>query len=207
MPNQTQTINKDGLPQDVLDYIDGLEGENQELASALDVASQELAKGMTHDEDDDDDFEEVIKGLPDEVVDIIKGLESTVAEQAKELKTQAEIIDGERDIRLTAEQVAKAAELKLGEPTKLAQILKSVAANCGQETYDSLWGVLSGASEQIEKSGLFNERGSDQDGPLDSPQVELQRLAEENIAKGMSTVDAYRNAVRDNPHLYTQKEG
>jgi len=201
-----QTI-KDGLSKDVLDYIESLEGENEELASALDVASQELAKGMTHDEDsDDDDFEEVIKSLPDEVVDVIKGLETTVAEQAKALQSQAEIIDGERDIRLTAEQVAKAADLHLGEPTEIAQILKSVMTNCGQETYESLFGVLSSASEQIEKSGLFNERGSDQDGPLDNPQTELQRLAEENIAKGMSTVDAYRMAVRENPDLYVRKE-
>lgn len=204
MPTQPQTINKDGLGQDVLDYIESLEGENTTLAEALDVATDELNKVASSNDDDDTD-DDVTKGLDPEIAELVKGI---IAPLQETITKQAETIDGERDIRLTVEQIDKAASFGIGDPTELGPVLKSVMQNCGSDVYDTLTKALTAAGEQVKASGLFGEAGSSQPGsPSDSigKAAELTAAVDDLIAKGTVTTksDAMRHLARTNPALFT----
>jgi hypothetical protein len=205
VPTESQTINKDGLSQDVLAYIEGLEGENATLAEALDVATDELVKASTAtDSETDDDADEVIKGLTPEIAEIVKGI---VAPLQAENATLTETINGERDIRLTAEQIEKAASFGFGDSTELGPVLKSVMQNCGTDVYDTLVKSLNAASEQIKQAALFTEVGSTAAG---TPTTNIGKAASldaacaDLIAKGTATnkTDALRHLARTSPDLF-----
>ena len=205
MPTETQTtISKDGLSEEVLDYIDGLEGENNTLAKALDEATDELIKADDSTDDDFDD-DDVTKGLDPEVADLVKGILAPVQAENAELR---ETIDGERDIRLTTEQIEKAAAFGFGDSTELGEVMKSVMQNCGTDIYDTLVKSFSAASEQIKDSALFDEVGSDQRGVPNndvSKAASLNEAADELVSKGTAKtrVEAIRQLVATSPDLFT----
>lgn len=208
MPNSNQTIiNKDGLSQDVLDYIEGLEGENTTLAEALDEATDSLVKSanatVAPETDNDDDL---IKGLAPEIAEIVKGIIAPLQEKNQML---TETIDGERDIRLTAEQIEKAASFGFGDSTELGPVLKSVMQNCGTEVYETLVKSFSAASEQIKQAGIFDEVGSSAPGSSVSnigKSANLDAACADLISKGTvaSKSDALRHLARTSPDLFTE---
>ena len=204
MSGATQTINKDGLSQDVLDYIEGLEGENDNLAKALDEATDELVKSAETDLNDTS-VDDVTKGLPDEVAAIVKGIMDPIVAENKTLR---ETVDGERDIRLTAEQIAKAGTFGFGDTAELGEVLKSVNAACGADIYEKLTKNLDAASAIIKESGMFIETGSTAEGIPSSDIAKASSLnaaAAEMISKGTATTtsDALRKLAVSNPDLFT----
>lgn len=202
MPN-TQTINKDGLSEDVLAYIEGLEGENVTLAEALDEATDELLKAASGKTDDTagETDDEVIKGLAPEVAELVKGLIDPIRQENEALKKS---IDGERDIRLTTEQIEKAATLGFGDSTELGMVLKSVMQNCGTDVYDTLVKSLSAASEQVKQAGLFRESGSTASGTPDGTAAALNAAVDGLVSKGdgMTRSEAMRQLARTSPELF-----
>lgn len=203
-----QTISKDGLSQDVLDYIEGLEGENNTLAEALDEATDALAKAAETDPDTNDDPKaEVLKGLPEDIAEIVKGIVAPLQAENEQLRSE---VAGEKDIRLTAEQIAKAASFGFGDTAELGEVLKHVNAECGADVYEKLVKNLDAAKNQIEESKLFSEHGSTGEGmPTEgiAKAASLNEAAAELVSKGTSKSmsDALRHLANTRPELF--KEG
>lgn len=203
-----QTISKDGLSPEQIAYVEQLETENDSLANALDEATTALEKAATnpstgdgsHDENEDD----ITKGLPEEVATLVKGILAPIQAENASLR---ETIDGERDIRLTAEQIEKANAYGFGDSTELGEVLKSVMQNCGTEVYGKLIKSLDAAAEQIKQGKLFSETGSDAKGPSTdavSKAADLNTAADEIVKSGRASnrSGAMRILVSERPELF-----
>ena len=208
------TIDKSGLSPEVLAYVEGLESQNAELAETLTKANDllETLDADTNDDDTDDDggdVDDLLKSADPKLAEIVKSAQAA-AQAAEARAAEAEkIAKGERDIRATAEFVSKAAGLQnLGaDAAKLGVALKDVIEKCGQDTHDTLWAVITGANEQIGKSGLFGEAGSSaQITKADTSSSEIIKRANALVTAGTATdfSAAVAQVVAADPSLYIE---
>lgn len=147
----------------------------------------------------------------------VKTALEAVFKSNKEAVEKAAKLEGElkveREARRTKEFIEKAASLKVGASTEdVASILKSVDA-VDPELAKKLEAVLKGAGEQISKSALFGEIGS-QNGiatPGSDALSKLDAMTDGLVQKstGLSRADAYEQVLKsaEGQKLYQEFKG
>lgn len=188
------TINKDELPQEVVEYISSLEDELSEAVSLL----EEVGKSADGDDEGDDD---VMKSLPPQVQEMI-------AKSQREAEEARELAKAEREARLVREftDIAKSMTLPAIETDKLATVLKSASEKLSTEEYDAFKATLDAASAAFVQSNVFKEIGKSTTAP-DSPEAKLESLAKsetENTADPNARLIALAKAAENNPELYAE---
>ena len=218
LEDKMANIAKDGLAPEVVAYIDGLEAENDTLAAQVEKSETDLA---------DKDAEIVVKS------DEITGLKDTLSKSApldpaaaekdllskadpvlrgiieKAQKTAAEateIAKAERDVRLTAEYISKAAALPMiNESTEgLAGLLRRAADVLTVEDNAALSTVLKAANEQIAKSNLFASLGSGGAETTISKSVTAQAQELMKADSSLTKAQAEAKVYDTNPDLFAQ---
>lgn len=169
-------INKSALPQDVQDYITGLETQ---IAKAAPVVPETVVP------------EDIYKGLPEGVAKMLK-------EQTVQLQSANEQIAKMRDESDTKVFIAKAAELtsNLGVTAEeFGPVLKSINA-ASPELATKIEAVLKAANEAVAKGDLFKEAGAEA-GSTNPTGVaksdawaQIETLASNMVAKGESKTQA-----------------
>jgi hypothetical protein len=207
----TTTITKDGLSAEVVAYIEGLEGENNDLADALDEATEALTKAAAGDPDDDDedgdelDDEDLVqKGVDPEIVEMIKGVKA----ENEALRAR---IDADAAAASLAAQTTIAKSFGIGEIDPLAKALHDVNANCDTESYDTITKALTAARTAVDEAVAMNPSGSaaDDDRSDDiSKAATIADAARELIEKGTakSQSDAMRQLINTRPELFSQED-
>lgn len=210
MPKEA-TIDKSGLTPEVLSFIESLEGERDQLATALGEATDLLEKAHNESDPDDeegDDEDELLKSADPKLVALVKSAQAEAKAANAAAAKAEEIAKAERDVRVVAEHVSKASSLNIGsDNAKLGLALKDIVEKCGKETYETVWGTLTAASEAITKSGLLKEKGSSLSSDInDGPTAEITKRAEAMIANGTAKTmpEAIAKTVAADPSLYSE---
>lgn len=140
--------------------------------------------------------------------DVLKSLPESIRKRLEESEAVAKAAQAEitkmRDESERAEAIAKAKELKVGDPDVVGPLLLRVAK--GMSTVDdaaALTALLKGAGEVADQSALFKSVGSD--AAVDGEPEELLKAKAAEIQKvntGMTFEQAYVKAMEENPSLY-----
>lgn len=215
MAHKTGTIDKSGLSPEVQAYIDGLEGQNADLAKTLGEATdtiEALSKSDDETEDDDDtneDVETLLKSADPRLAEIVKSAQAQAALATKAAEEATKIAKSERDTRQIAESVAKAASLdSIGaDSAKLGLALKTIVEKAGQEAHDVVWAALTSANEVAKTANVLGEVGTGGEGrATDDASSEITKRANAMIAKGEAKTygEAVAAVVAADPNLYTE---
>lgn len=194
-----------------------------ELSAALEKAEterDEASAKVTKAESERDELSAKVSKLEEQVQTLQKAdpkpeqinkdeLSPLVREALEKAEKRAEDADAriekaeklakaERDERVTRDFVAKAEEIPLvaGDAAEFGPVLKRASESLSKEDFDLLNQRLAAANEQISKSALFKQMGSDADGERGSGDGDLARKAEEIQKSGGSRFDAMREAAR-----------
>lgn len=189
----------------------------QELSAALETAEAKLAtleKRATDAEaaltakDEEMTVLKAAAATPATEEDVIKSLPEPVQKMLSEQKARAEEAEAAvakmRDEKETAEFVAKAKELKFGDPAQIGPLLQRIAK--GKSTDDDakiIETLLKQAGAGLSGSKLFESLG-DGNGDAADPEKLLKAKAEE-IRKANSSLtpeQAYSQALEKHPELY-----
>lgn len=185
------------LSEEARAYVAGIEKAAEERAAELETSKAKVAELEAQVAAKSADPEDAFKSLPVEVRKRIEDAEKAAEEAQKAAAA-------ERDARVTAEWVQKAAPLAEGLPVDaqaLGTILKRADENALTDSDRAeLLRVLKSASEAIRVGKLFAEVGkTDQGG---SAADKIQKLAEEHAAKNRVSLAVARTEVRkSNPEL------
>lgn len=207
-------IDKSGLSPEVLAYIEGLEGENIELAETLEKTASALEEATEESDDDTndegtDDVDSLLKSADPKLAAIVKSFQTQATEASQRAAAAEAIAKGERDTRVVSEMVAKAAGLEaLGtDSAKLGMALKDIVEKCGQEVHDTIWTVLSGANEVAKTGKVLGEIGTSATvTKSDDSSSEISKRANALIAKGEAKDfnTAVSLVVAADPSLYNE---
>jgi len=126
--------------------------EKEGLAKKLEEANTSLEKINKAKEAEKTD-EEIMKGLSDEAVNIFKSLKVRLDASENLAKKLAD----ERDVE-KFDNISKS--LNVGEVSEVSKVLRDVNNKCSKETYELLEKTLKANKVQIEKGGLFSEKGT-----------------------------------------------
>lgn len=145
---------------------------------------EELSKAMT-----DEDRDEVLSKA-------LGTVEALLAEQAE----YAEIAKAERELRLTNEYIAKAAEYNLPvDPAELGPVLYRMVESMDHEDCAVIAKCLDAAS-----SALFDEVGYIGGGDNVDPLERVNALAAEQVAKSADAPSAFLDVMDANPGAYDE---
>lgn len=207
--NDEFEINKDDLPADVVEYIDGLE----EIAwKALGLDSDGTDEdGFDLDDEDEDDNERELVGVgksaddDDDLAEIRKSHPELAAriEKAEQAADEAEeIAKEEQRRRVYRECIDKAASMPgLGQPTEdLADLFMKLEYGVDETIAKSVEDVLRKADAAIREGALFIEKGSSADGDdaIETALAEIRKADPE-----LSEHEAMVKLMETNPSLYT----
>lgn len=151
--------------------------------------------------------EEIAKSKPAPAADdeeIIKGLPEPIRKQLEEGRAAKEQLAKAMEAADLAESVAKARDLKVGNPEKVGELLLRVRKGTTTAAdAEQIEAVLKSAAEIGAKSPLFKSIGSAEGVPGDDPEAVLKAKADEIVkAKGITFAKAYDEALAANPDLY-----
>lgn len=197
--DQDQEIEKEGLPEEAVAYIEVLEETNGELRKQLDdlkVQVEQLNAAMEDDDDEEGD-EDLLKSADPALVAMVKGLQDRA--EAAEIIAKAE-----RDHRLNQEFIAKAAEYdKLPtSPAEFGPVLKAMADKLDDQTMDAVTTLLRAANALIGE-GNFQEIGKSGSQPatsMDRITAAANKLREADPT--LTQEAAITKAVELDPSLY-----
>ncbi|NLD21617.1 MAG: hypothetical protein GX664_03925 [Bacteroidales bacterium] len=160
------------------------------------AATEELENvKKSKNENQQPDFEEVIKSLDPAVQEVFKSLKAQ-KEAAEELARQA------AEEKRTQEALAKAKELKAlpVEETKLVEVIKGITP----EVYE----ILKAANKALEDAGLLDEIGKSRtNNPSTSDEAwqQIEKKAEEIVAQeNVSKAKAISLVIKRHPDLYRE---
>lgn len=196
-------ISKDGLSEEVVAYIEGLEKSVDEMIEVLEDQIEdpdgdegengdEGAEGEEEEEPSDDDLS---KSAP-----ITKAEHLALIHRVN--KAEA-IAKEERDNRRRHEAIAKAETLAVGETAEIASLLMDLE-DAGDGLADRVEKALRAASAQVQKSGLFAEVGSSNGALTTTSSLDT---AVETLVKSDPTLSpeaAMAAAIEANPSLYDE---
>lgn len=177
------------VPDEVLEYIEALEGRVEELTAVEKAA----APAPT------DDIEKALTELPEGLADLFKA-------QKAELEETRQALEAERVAKAEAEWVEKAAALEgvIDNTEEFGAKLRALS-EVDSELADSIVSALSAASERVAKADLFVEKGHRGGAPT-SAEEKIEQIAkslvEANPAKTLET--ARSEAWESNPELYDE---
>lgn len=143
--------------------------------------------------------------LPEPVRLALEKAEADAAAANQRIEKAENLAKAEREIRVTREFVAKAAEYKAlpVEADAFGPVLKAASESLTADAYAELDRVLKAADAQIASSELLKEAGAAGDGPTPASDETLVAKAQE-IRKADSSVSeakAMERAMRENPEL------
>jgi len=189
------TINKDDLPQEVVDYIDALEDTVDEQDSQIEKMA---ASGSALPPIEDDADLAVILEKADPAV------RAVLQKQAEQLKANEIAIAKAATDDIDRTMIAKAAALPnltvSGED--LTQILKD-AYGVSAEHGEKIENLLKAANEQVEASDMFRELGANGTSTV-SASVESAASAIRKDDPTLTAEQALAKAYESNPALYNE---
>lgn len=153
---------------------------------------------------------ETLPELPEDIRPYVEEALKKSHEENEALKKQVEEAMAKaaklEDQRLTDEFMAKASEFDKLPTEGLGEILKEASANMKPESYEKLEGILRASNEQLAKSALFEEMGSDVI-PPDSTEGKIKAATAEIMAKSENPVtekEAELIAWQADPKAYAE---
>lgn len=154
-------ISKDDLDPTVVAYIEGLEGENETLAKAVEDAEAENAElqsqieKMVPAESTPEDIEKAALAKADPAVVAL------IQKQEQRLAEAEAIAKAERDTRLDREFISKAEQMPMltEDPASFGPVLRRIAENLSAEDAAAVDTVLKAANAQIAAGNLFSTVG------------------------------------------------
>ena len=200
-------ISKDGLSEEVVAYIEGLEKSVDEMIEILEEENDPEGDESSEEETSEEEEEEE----EEEEADLEKSAKISKAEHLaliERVKKAEEIAKTERDNRRRHEAIAKAESLNVGETAEIASLLMDLE-EAGGDLAPRVEKALGVAAAQVSKSGLFAEVGTS--GGVLTTTTGLD-AAVESLTKSdptMSPEAAMAAAIEANPSLYDEylKEG
>lgn len=193
---------KDGLSQEVLDYIESLETVNKELTDEVDSLTETVEK-LEKDSLVSKSEDELQKELLEKADPAVRAL---IEKQEAKLKEASEIAKAERDARLDREFLSKAEAMPMlsTEKTALGGLLRRISDALSAEDVAEVEKILRSANDHIAKSNLFNEFGMG--GSETTVSKSVDGMAQEIIkANPDLTIDQAREKVyQNNPDLFAQ---
>lgn len=192
----TEEISKDDLPQEVVDYIEALEGTIDSLMEGDDDGDDGVDVGKS-----DPDVDEILKANP--------ALQEIVKAANERAEAAEAIAKAERAERVRRDMISKADSLVMISDNKedLATLLGALYEKAPEEA-EQVEKLFRAADEQIRKSDLFKEIGKSSVGTSTSS---VEGIAAE-LRKSDPTLSveaSIAKAYEQNPSLYDQalKEG
>lgn len=182
------------LPEEVLDYIESLEGKVKELTSKLDTAEADAEVTKVEGA-----LDEVLKSADPAVVELVKNL----TERTELAET---IAKAERAERLEREWIAKV-DADFGhlpaEATEFGRLMKRAADVLSAEDLTALEGVLKAASGAI-AAGVAELGSSADSTPVIGSVDELAKRvrAIQSETPDLSYADAVAKVAAEDPALY-----
>jgi hypothetical protein len=197
-----EDISSDDLPQEVADYLEGLE---ELVADAIDSG---FLGDVDGESDDEDAYEPVLveKAEP-ELEDILKS-HPEIALIVKAAEERAEVAEAiakhERDVRIEREMVEKAASLTFVSDNRdeLANLLRSLYEVAPEEA-EVVEKMFRTANSQLRESAIFKEMGSGLPGLSDPVRSEAEAIRKEDPSLTAEQAEAL--AFERNPHLYADE--
>lgn len=203
----TDTVSKDDLDPEVVQYIDALEAEVETLGAQVEKAEADLA---AKDEQiakmapkDADSATEIRKAALEKADPAIRAL---IEKQDEEIAKAHAVAKAERDARLEREYISKAEALPMltESPAALADVLRSAADALTPEQNTVLNTVLKAANEQITKSNLFSTMGTGGGETTVSKSVEAAKAEIKKSQPTLTDAQAEALAYDQNPALLAQ---
>jgi len=133
--------------------------------------------------------------------EIEKALKDTKAEKEK-LEKRLEAIEAES---LKKGFVVKAETFKNSgmQSGELANLLIEISKGVNKETFDKLDNMLKSYEAAVEKSALFDEKGTSAEGDTSDALKSIEKMAKaRSVEKKMTYERAYTEIIRENPELY-----
>lgn len=202
-----EMINKDDLPDDVVEYIEGLEEIAADKLGLFDLGDDhtDVSKNDPGDEDDDDDdvgddVDSILKSNP-VLAGIIKEAQDAATAAEKRAEAAEAIAKAEQERRVEAEMIAKAESLSMitQDKSELAGLLGTLYKS-DPETASKVEQILKAADAQLREAGLFEEFGKSGTG-LNS-EVEAAAAEIRKANPEMTPEQAAAAAYEANPSLY-----
>lgn len=207
MADEQDTISKDDLPEEVVEYIEALEKAlDDQIAKDEDSDDEdgddldaELDLDEDEDDESDDDVEKVLAKADPRLAAIVKSATDR-AERAEA------IAKAERDERVRRDFVEKAKTLpNIGSPEEVGAILKSIhdldpkLSAKVEKTYAALNG-------QLDSAAIFKELGAPGARSSVSESVDAAAEAVRKADPSLTWEQAVAKAYEDNPSLYDEHE-
>lgn len=204
-----EVISKADLPEDVVDYIEGLEGAVEDLTKAASEKDTEI-EGLKTTLAEAEASSTVVKSEDEQYEALLAKADPAVRvmleRQREEIKKAQEVADAERDARLEREFISKAEALPMISENKsdLAGLLRRVHDALPAEDAAMVEKMLSDANTQIAKGNLFGEFGRSGQASTISKSVDT-RAQEVLKAHPEWTIDQAKAHVYEiDPDLFAQ---
>lgn len=160
--------------------------------------------GKTEPDAGDDDEGDTAAPIEDEEKkEIEKSLSDAKAEKEK-LEKKLEKLEMENNKKEFVEK-AKAFTNSGVESGQLAGLLMEASKGLKKESYDKMLEMLKAYEAAIEKSGLFDEKGTDLEGDTSDAKKSIEKMSKARAEEKKITYEtAYTEVLKENPELYNK---
>lgn len=199
-------ISKDDLAPEVVEYVEGLESENDTLTKAVEDKDAEIEVLMA-DLQKAEDSGLIVKSEEEQFTALLEKANPAVRvllqKQAADLKVQTDIAKAERDTRISKEFISKAEGMPMLAENKdeFGSLLRKVAEALDPEDFVKFDHILKTANEQIAKGNLFAEFGSGGGETTISKSVEAAASEIQKVEPTLTREQAIAKAYETNPAL------
>lgn len=198
-------ISKDDLAPEVVEYVEGLESENDTLTKSVEAKDAEI-ETLKADLKKAEDSGLIVKSEEEQFEALLEKADPAVRvllkKQADDLAAAQKIAKEERDERISKEFISKAQAMPMlaEDKTEFAGLLRKAHEALGED-YAKFETILKTANEQIAKGNLFAELGRDGGEVTVSKSVEAKASEFQKAEPGLTREQAIAKAYDADPNL------